>query len=187
MKAEYSRKILAFLLLAGVVTIASTSPYFLYNLARFILRDKRFRHFGDEKKIRDAFYYLKKNGLIKIEKSGHDIIVTPTEKGRRRAAVNKLFDLKIAVPKRWDGLWRVVIFDIPDTQKIKRNAFRRKLKELGFYSFQKSVWACPFKCDKEINFLRDFFGLDKKQIEILLVKSMENDIIVKKMRDVYKI
>jgi len=186
-KGSSSKEILEFLLLAGAITIAATSPYFLYNLARSVLKDKRFRHFGDEKKIRDAFYYLKRRGLIKIEKDGYDIVVMSTKKGKRRAAINKLIDLKVTVPEKWDGLWRVVIFDIPDTQKIKRNAFRKKLKELGFYSLQKSVWLHPFDCSKEIDFLRNFFGLNKKQIEILLVKSIENDIIVKKIKDVYKI
>lgn len=122
-----------------------------------------------------------------IERVGNDIKISLTEEGKNKAKKYQIDSLKILKPKIWDRLWRVVIFDIPDTQKIKRNAFRRKLKELGFYSLQKSVWVCPFKCDKEINFLRDFFGLDKKQIEILLVKSIENDIIVKKMKDVYKI
>jgi len=187
MKKGGSKEILAFLLLVGAITVAATSPYFLYNLTRFVLKNKKFRHFGDEKKIRDAFYYLKRNGLIRIKKDSYDIVVTPTEKGKRRAAINKLIDLRITTPQKWDGLWRVVIFDIPDTQKIKRNAFRKKLKELGFYSLQKSVWLHPLDCNKEIDFLRNFFGLNKKQIEILLVKSIENDIIVKKIRDVYKI
>jgi DNA-binding transcriptional regulator PaaX len=187
MKFETSKKILAFLLFAGTITIAATSPYFLYNLAKFVLNDKRFKYSTNEKKVRDAFSYLKRNGLIKIKRSGHDIVVIPTEKGKRRAVINKLNDLKIIAPQKWDKQWRVIIFDIPDNLRIKRNAFRRKLKELGFYSLQKSVWVYPFECSKEINFLRNFFGLDKKYIEILLVKHIENDIITKKMRDVYKI
>lgn len=187
MKDSATKEILKFLLLVGVISVAATSPYFLYNLAKFILKDKRFRYFTEEEKIKDAFSYLKRRGLIRIEKDGHDIIVVPTEKGKRRVDKYKLDDLKIIEPKVWDKLWRVVIFDIPDTQKIKRNAFRKKLKELGFYSLQKSVWLHPFKCDKEINFLREFFGLNKKQIEILLVKNIENDIIVKKIKDIYNI
>jgi len=189
MRAETSKKILRFLILVGVISIAATSPYFLYNLAKFLLKDKKFKYFeeGDEEKIKDAFSYLKRNGLIKIERDEHDIVVIATEKGKRRAEKYKLDDLEITAPKIWDGLWRVVIFDIPDGQRIRRNAFRRKLKELGFYSLQKSVWLHPFECDEEINFLRQFFGLDKNQVEILLVKNIENDIIVKKIKSVYKI
>lgn len=187
MRIGASKKILGFLLLAGMITIAVTSPYFLYNLARLILKDKKFRYSGNEKQVRDAFSYLKRSGLIVIEKDGHDIKISLTDKGRKKAKKYQIDDLLIVRPKKWDGLWRVVIFDIPDTQKIKRNAFRGKLKELGFYSLQKSVWLHPFNCNKEISFLREFFGLDKKQIEVLLVKNIENDIIVKKIKDVYKI
>lgn len=187
MRLGASKKILVFLLLTGMVAVAATSPFFLYNLAKLLLKDRRFRFSGDEKKVRDAFSYLKRKGFIMIEKDGHDIKMNLTKKGEKLARKYQIDDMSITQPEKWDKMWRVVIFDIPDSLKIQRNAFRRKLKELGFYSLQKSVWAHPFNCQKEINVLRDFFGLDKKMIEILLVKSIENDIISKKMRKVYKI
>jgi len=175
------------LFLTGMFTIAATSPYFLYSLAKLLLRDKRFRYSGDEKKVRDAFSYLKRKGFIAIERDGNDIKMSLTKKGERLAGKYQIDNMDIIRPRKWDKMWRVVIFDIPDGLKIQRNAFRKKLKELGFYSLQKSVWVHAFDCQKEINILRDFFGLDKKMIEILLVKSIENDIIVKKMKEVYKI
>ncbi|MEK7664647.1 MAG: hypothetical protein AAB361_00735 [Patescibacteria group bacterium] len=187
MKASVSKDILIFLLFVGIISITATSPYFLYNLAKFILKNKRFEYCKGEKKAKDAFNYLKRNGLIEIKKDGHDIVVTLTEKGKKRANKYKIDELKIETPKIWDRLWRVVIFDIPDSQKIKRNAFRGKLKELGFYSLQKSVWLHPFDCKKEINFLRNFFRLDKKQIEILLVKEIDSHSIVNKIKNIYKI
>lgn len=52
--------------------------------------------------------------------------------------------------KRWDGKWRIVIFDIEEENKRVRDLFRRKLKELGFGGFQKSVWISPH------DFLKDF-------------------------------
>lgn len=42
---------------------------------------------------------------------------------------------------KWDGIWRVVIFDIPEQKRVVRDMFRRKLKHWGFKSYQLSVWV----------------------------------------------
>lgn len=42
---------------------------------------------------------------------------------------------------KWDGCWRIVIFDIPERQRVVRDLFRRNLKNWGFKQVQKSVWA----------------------------------------------
>lgn len=44
----------------------------------------------------------------------------------------------------WDGKWRLVIFDLPEERKIRREALRRKLYELGFGQLQKSIYISPF-------------------------------------------
>jgi len=41
----------------------------------------------------------------------------------------------------WDGKWRIVIFDIPESKRLVRDVLRRKLKTWGFVPWQKSVWA----------------------------------------------
>jgi phenylacetic acid degradation operon negative regulatory protein len=78
-------------------------------------------------------------------------------------------------PKKWDGKWRVVVFDIPIASRIIRDAFRRKLKEFGFYAFQQSIWIYPYHCEEEVKLLREFFGLNKKQIQVLEVNKLEDD------------
>jgi phenylacetic acid degradation operon negative regulatory protein len=45
------------------------------------------------------------------------------------------------VEVNWDGVWRLVIFDIPESHKRVRDTLRRRLKEWGFNPWQKSVWA----------------------------------------------
>lgn len=53
--------------------------------------------------------------------------------------------LKFALGKiKWDGRWRILIFDIPEREKYKRNFLRRKLHELGFKQLQESVWITPY-------------------------------------------
>lgn len=186
MKAKNSRKILEFLLIAGVVSIAATSPYFLHHLAKIILKMRQYK-LSDKQKFNSAFNYLKKNGLIKIEKDGYDIKIFLTPRGEKRIKKYKIDDLKIIEPNKWDGKWRIVIFDISNNQRVERNAFRKKLKELGFYSLQKSVWLHSFDCKKEIGILREFFGLNLKQIIVFSVDKIEDDLLVKNIKAVYKI
>ena len=43
--------------------------------------------------------------------------------------------------KDWDGKYRLVLFDIPEKNRVVRDNFRNKLKQLGFIGWQQSVWV----------------------------------------------
>ena len=83
-------------------------------------------------------------------------------------------NLKIDRPKKWDGNWRVVIFDIPERIKKVREALRMHLRNLGFYELQKSVFICPFSCVKEINQIIDFYDISE-HVRILMAHSLDNE------------
>jgi len=186
MKSKFTIKIIEYLFLFGVISIATTSPYFLYNLMNIMFKSNRYSK-DEIKKFRSAFNYAKKNGLISIQKDGYDVKITITEKGEASMKKFKIANLIINKPKLWDKKIRVVIFDIPNNQRIKRNAFRGKLKELGFYSIQKSVWLHPYDCKEQIKILMDFFGLTHKYIQIFVADKIEDDILLGKIKNVYKI
>ena len=76
-----------------------------------------------------------------------------------------------------------MIFDIPQITRLTRDALRGKLKELGFYRLQQSVWICPFPCQKEVDLLRQFFGLDPKEL-ILIEGKIAGD---QKLRKIFKL
>lgn len=40
-----------------------------------------------------------------------------------------------------EGKYTVIMWDIPETRRVVRNLLRRRLKEWGFRSWQKSVWV----------------------------------------------
>jgi DNA-binding transcriptional regulator PaaX len=52
-------------------------------------------------------------------------------------------------PKK-DGVWKLVIFDIPEKQKYVRVVLRAKLKALHFKKWQNSIWLSPYALDEEI-------------------------------------
>ena len=57
--------------------------------------------------------------------------------------------LKMAKRKKWDGKWRVIIFDIPEKLRGKRDLLRKELNNFGFMQLQRSVWAYPYKLPQE--------------------------------------
>jgi len=165
------KDILYWIITTGGVAIAITSPFFLTNLLRSYTKLKKY----PKKKISDTFYNLKRQGLIEIQKKNHQIYIGLTERGKEKAGWLQIDSLMIKKPKKWDRKWRIVIFDIAQLKKIYREALRGRLKELGFYPLQKSVWIHPFDCRAEIELLSDFFGLVEKEIRLILAENIGND------------
>jgi DNA-binding transcriptional regulator PaaX len=49
--------------------------------------------------------------------------------------------------RRWDGRWRMVVFDIPITHNSDRSRLRRYLRDNNFGCLQSSVWITPDPLD----------------------------------------
>lgn len=165
------RDILDCLLAAGAITVAVTSPYFFTNVLRAMFSDVRYK----KKSVATAFYRLRKEGCIKIKKHGHQIYISLTDEGRKKAGWMQINHLNIKKPKKWDKVWRIIIFDIANEHRVKREAFRGFIKRFGCYPLQKSVWVHPHDCRDEIELLRNFFGFDDKELRIVEARRISND------------
>jgi CRISPR-associated endonuclease Cas2 len=84
-----------------------------------------------------------------------------TSSGKILAKEIDISNIKLKILKKWDGKWRMVLFDIPEKNRAGRNALRQKIKELGFTELQKSVFVYPYPCRKEIDEVIKFFRLEK--------------------------
>lgn len=82
-----------------------------------------------------------------------------TEKGKKRALTFNIDTLKLPTDEKWNGCWHGVLFDISEKSKSAREALREKLRELGFYPLQKSVFVYPYPCREQIDFIVEFFGV----------------------------
>ena len=103
--------------------------------------------------LRKSVQRLHASGFACAKKgAGGAFFLKLTEEGKMRAAKHQINTISIARPERWDGLWRVVMFDVPEQHKKGRDALAKKLKELGFLPIQKSVFVLPYECRKEISF-----------------------------------
>lgn len=167
-RSEIVKDILRWTATASLVYIAAGSPYFTINLMRALKNRKKYK----KRNVYEAFRRLRKQGCINIEKKNKQIYISLTEKGKKMAGWLQIDALKIKRPKKWDGRWRIVVFDIAQLKKFFREAFRGKLKELGFYPLQKSVWICPFGCQDEIEVLREFFGLSQNEMRLITAQDI---------------
>jgi len=181
-KNEIAKNIFKGLSLAGGIAVASTSPIFVSTIlpkickyAGYKLRSKK-----NDKKFYDTFYRLKKKDMIYFEDRGGQIYISLTPEGKKKAGKYKIDDLKIKKPGKWDGKWRILISDIQNKKKFKREALRGKIKDLGLHQLQKSVWVHPYDFKKEIDLLRDFFNLTKDEIKIITALEIEDDQKIKK-------
>lgn len=140
---------------AGIITVAVTlSPNLLYNIAKEIIKIKKKdwkNKSADFKKLSRYLAGLNKNKIIILKEINGQFAIRLTEQGKKIIKEMQYEDMKIEKPNKWDKKWRIIIFDIPEGQRrIARDALRNKLKKLGFYLIQKSVWVYPYPCEKEI-------------------------------------
>ena len=175
-----SKNILKGLLIAGTFAIASTSPTFAKRLVPALVREMKFRHNRKKhrkkmEKIYNSFYYMRRKGLIKMRYQGKQLHISLTKEGRKLAKKYSIDDLEIKKPRKWDKKWRVLMFDIKEEMKVRREALRGKLKELNFYQLQKSVWVCPYDFDREAETLRSFFGFNQEEMTTLIASKIENE------------
>ncbi len=86
--------------------------------------------------------------------------------------------MEIPKMKKWDGKWRVFLFDIPENKKKFRDIFRSHLKKLGFFEFQKSVFVHPFDCENELEFLIEFYNI-RANVRFILAEKIDNELHMK--------
>jgi DNA-binding transcriptional regulator PaaX len=143
--------LLQILIVGGLLATTLAAPNAVQALDKPLARyfkalDKRTR----EREYRRVLRYMKKQGLIQYRTEDYEHGIQITKGGKERAEKAKLDSLFIARPKSWDKKWRLVFFDIPETNKQARDHLTRKLKDLEFRQLQKSVWIHPFPCRDEV-------------------------------------
>ncbi len=133
----------------------------------------------NERNLRDAIRRLYKSKLIDYkENKDKTVTIVLSERGRKRILRYDLDKIQIKKPLKWDNLWRLIAFDIPEDKKPGRTALVAKLKELGFYPMQKSVYIHPYECEDEVNFIAEIFNL-ASYIRFLRVKDIDIELDLK--------
>jgi len=113
----------------------------------------------DRHLIYNAIRRLNQKRLVELVEKNNKLYIKITGDGKK---VIKNFDydnLELLRSKVWDKKWRLVVFDIPDKKKKERRALSKKLKDIGFYAMQESVFIYPYNCRDEIDFICEFLSV----------------------------
>lgn len=165
-----AKALLVLAAISGVVVVAAVAPNIFAALGKIGNR----RRFFDKKQFGRAVTHLQKQHLITTQKIEGGKKMELTDKGMRRALTIAYQGLKVKPQKKWDGLWRIVAFDIPDRHKWGREYFRNKLKEMGFYPMQESIFIFPYPCRQEVEPLASLFFL-KSYMRFIETSSISDD------------
>ncbi|MFA5172780.1 MAG: CRISPR-associated endonuclease Cas2 [Candidatus Paceibacterota bacterium] len=127
---------------------------------------------------------LQKRKLISLKKlENGDLKAVITKKGKKEVLsfnAEKIV-LKKEIPE--DKKWRMVMFDVPVSKNRQRRTLSARLKKMGFYKLQKSVFITPYECEKEIDFISSVLEVGE-DILIFKVDSFDGE---KTVRDFFEI
>jgi DNA-binding transcriptional regulator PaaX len=151
-----SEKIMRALSLGFIIPAVLTSPFALYAIivggTRYYFRRYQFNR--ELKRLKDR-------GYVSLVKSSGSLKIRLLSKGRLFLKKLDIENLSLPKSKKWDGRWRMFIFDIPEEFRNERNLLRRKLKLLGCYNIQRSTFVYPYPCQKELESVAGYYEVSK--------------------------
>ncbi len=113
-----------------------------------VVAEALWRKISPSARLAEAYRKLRAAGRIEIHGTGplDERIIRLTAEGRR-ACLGPV-EPESLWRRPWDGRWRIVAFDIPETEASLRARLRRKLHEHRFGWLQNSVWISPDPIDE---------------------------------------
>lgn len=135
---------------------------------------------ADRRVARKSLRSLERRGMLRVKQSRRTVRIVLTEKGKRQMLRYQLRDLTIPKPASWDGKWRIVMFDIPESQRATRDTVRDILRKLRFARVHRSVFIHPYPCTNVVHTLRSFLGLEEGTLYIFEARVLEDEKALRK-------
>lgn len=174
-KEHITQDILLGILKTGVLlTVAVIAPNVLQIIDSFASKKKEWERYYPSSVGRQITKLWRK-GCVQIQETKNGHVVTITDKGKTEVLKYDIDNISISEQNPWDGKWRMVFFDIATGYDSARHAFQNKLKSLGFFQMQKSVYIFPYPCEKEVKFLREVYDIPHS-VKLAKVERLENDL-----------
>ena len=164
----------ALLLLAGGITLGfETSSVRFYRKLRLLWEGWKEI---DQRSFNRSIRRLVEQKLLQekqLPDGSFQLILT--REGIRVARAQLLFGQSITFEnsKKWDGKWRVIMFDIPEENRSFRDILREHLRNMKFYKLQHSVFISPHPYEKPLLELVNLYGAESF-VRILTVTWVDN-------------
>lgn len=151
---------------AGVLGIGLIAPNVLLSMSKLgILPKPRQWEY-----ITSSASKLAKRGQVIFRDGRYQL----THSGEKTLRMWQLSEYKLNKPRKWDGRWRMFIFDIPERKKRVRRQIGILFNQAGFYRLQDSVWVYPYDCEDIIGLLKVDLGIGKDLLYVI-ADEIEND------------
>ena len=175
-KIDFKRIILATVATAGILAIVVLAPNALQVLKPFLKNKKKYnlKYYLNQKAKK-----LIEDGLLKLDTKNGKQFLSLTEKGERKLLYYQITEKK---QQKWDGKWRVVVFDVWENARSKRNLLRNEIRDFGFIQLQRSVWIYPYECAEFVELLKIDLSFGKN-IRYMIVESLDHDEKLRKHFD----
>lgn len=121
----------------------------------------------------NALKRLERKHLVGVKQRGGSEGWQLTDEGEKAARRLKM-KLVQARARRWDQKWRLIIFDVPERIRGRRDFLRRELQSLGLHQLQKSVWAAPHPLPEEFFAIMGELDLGK-HLRVVTAERIEDD------------
>lgn len=171
-RENLQKLVLESVMLSGMLRLALVAPNVLSAMGELGLlpskRQKESINAARDRLIRKGLLTRNKNGLLRI-----------TSDGKRVLEKMQTFEQGLPKKKRWDGKWRVLIFDIPEYRRLLRTKLRHSLRTVGFKLLQDSVWVYPHDCEDFVALLKADFKIGK-DVRYIIADTIEGDASLKK-------
>lgn len=154
-KQDLQQAVLAAVAITGVLALTAIAPNTL-QLLRYLPKEKyalgyRAKTAAQRLVVKKYALWVEKEGKTYLRLTEAGCTALRLEQEKTRLAQQK--------KKKWDGRWRMVVFDVPEKRRRIRASLRAVMRETGFIRLQDSVWVYPYDCE-------DFIALLKAQLRI---------------------
>ncbi len=169
--------------LGGSILLTPNFPIVLGGILKIIEEIKGVK-VPKDKAVR-VLKQLEKRQLIDLKRENNQVFVKVKDKNNVliiKYSLRELLNLKKR--KKWRGKWFLVVFDVPEEERKKRDYLRRFLKEIGFYPYNQSVYVFSYECEKEINLIKKIVE-GGKYISYIVAEKLEKEENLKRYFNIH--
>lgn len=161
-------------LLAGTFLVTPNFPIVYASLMKLIEEFKSIKI--PKAKAKRVLKNLEKKKIISLEQHGEEVVVKVLDYNNVdliKYSIKQILEFK-KNKKVWDRKWFLVAFDVPEKESNKRSYLRNFLKQIGFFQYQKSLYAYPYECEKEITLIKKIVE-GGKYINYIVAERLEKE------------
>ncbi len=114
-----------------------------------------------------ALKNLVEGGYAEIHKSERKNYAKITAYGKTRLNAMTLEGEEALVPQTWDGFWRIILLDLPESRKSERESLRYLLKKANFVCLKNSAWISPYPFEHLFMNIKKDLGLTTEMMIIV--------------------